>query len=251
MSGQPNIPTPNPAALMLLDEKEVSRLDVQRGEILSIAQEFLDQPIKSDEEAAKITNLGRRASITVEELERIRKQAVEPLNKQVKLINSFFATYTSALAESIIERAKYLLTTYQQQVRDRVRREQEEQRRREEEAAQRQREAEERLAAAKNKKARDKAAAEAEAASAALAAAQVAMPAPAPKHIKTEQASAIRSEVYVLQGIHDIEQVPKEYWRNKVVIEALEKVLRAAVRTGTRSIPGCSIGPEDRVAFRA
>ena len=251
MNGAPNIPTPNPAALMLLDEKEATRLDVQRGEIMSIAQEFLDQPIKTDEEAATITNLGRRASIAVQELERLRKQVVDPLNKQVKTINAFFATYSDALDQSIIERGKYLLTTYQQQVRDRVRREQEEQRRREEEAAAKQREAEERLAAAKTKRAREKALADAEAASAAMAAAQVATPMPAPKHIKTDQASAISSEVYVLQGIHNLDEVPREYWRNKVVLEALEKVLRAAVRTGTRSIPGCSIGPEDRVAFRA
>jgi hypothetical protein len=84
----------------------------------------------------------------------------------------------------------------------------------------------------------------AEAASREQSEAAIYMPRDMTRGVRTDSGLVSESERYVLQGVHNLDLVPKQYWRHEKVIEALKKVLAAAVRAGEREIPGCSIGLE-------
>jgi hypothetical protein len=239
-------------AVQLLDDRQIAKLELMAREIRLISEEASWKPLENDAEEGGAAELLARGTAAVRELDALRRSRVDPLNAEVKAVNSLFRVITDPADQlvgkgGILER---LLLAYRQVKRARIAREQEEQRRRQEEAARKEAEALAKAEAATNAKARAKALAEAEAASKEQAVALLDTPREMTRGTKTDSGTVSARERWVLQGIHDMDAIPPSYWRDEVVIEALKKVLQRAITAGERNIPGCSIGVEEGLTRR-
>lgn len=237
-------------ALQVLDEQEAENLAMFAAEIAAVTHAAV-VPLSSNDEAHRLNELLSRGAAAEKNLEYLRTQRVKPLNEEVRSINALFKMVTGPLDE-FVAKAKRALLAWTQQERARVQREEEAARRLQEEAALRESEALAKAAEARSEAARIVAMQEAEAASREQSRALVAAPAmPAPKGYRGDAGSSSVTERWVLLGIHDLLKVPIGYWHHPDVLAALEKVLRAAIRSGVREIPGVSIATEEGIAVRA
>ena len=239
-------------AVQLLDERGLAKLELMAREIRVISTEASRKPLENDTEEGLAAELLARGTAAVRELDVLRRSRVDPLNAEVKAVNSLFRVVTDPADQlvgkgGILER---MLLAYRQVKRARIAREQEEQRRRQEEAARKEAEALAKADAAKTAKAREKALAEAEAASKEQAVALLDTPREMTRGVKTDSGSISGRERYVLLGITNMDEIPPSYWGDEVVIEALKKVLQRAITAGAREIPGCSIGVEEGLTRR-
>ena len=238
-------------ALQVLDEQEAENLACFAAEIAKVTAASVSAPLASTDEAHRLNELLSRGAAAEKNLEFLRTQRVKPLNEEVRSINALFKLVTAPL-EEFVAKAKRALLAWMQQERARVQREEEESRRRQEEAAVKEAEAMAKATAAASAEARSRALAEAHQASIEQSLALVSAPAmQAPKGYRGDAGSSSMTERWVLLGIHNLAEVPLSYWRHPDVIAALEKVLRAAIRSGAHAIPGVSIGTEEGIAVRA
>ncbi|HEX6038876.1 hypothetical protein [Longimicrobium sp.] len=230
-------------AVDLLDPTTYRMVEALAADVREIARRATGQPLKSAEEAHQLTELLARAASAGKDLDRYRRQAVDPLNAQVKTINATFKPLTTAI-ENIQERGKRSLEAWLQQERARVERERREAERLAEEAAAREGQALLEADAAQTPEQRQDALARAEAASADQAAAVVAAPLPAPRVLKGEYGTAGLRKRWTFEVVKP-EDVPRQY------LTVDEKAIRAAVAGGVRQIPGVSITETEEIAVRA
>ena len=242
--------TPAKGALATLPQTARDKVEILAGEIHGITRIVTGRPIADAAEAQLVATGLVRAKTALGDIEEARQALTAPLIERLSAIRSIYAPLEAAL-KAFLDRAKTVQLGWIQQERARVAREEEAGRKILEEAAQREATAVIKAQTAKTEKARQKALAEAEAASKQQTEALIAMPAEAPHLLKPQDGGSVgTTERYVLQGIVNLELIPKAYWRDPVVIAALEKVLRAAVKAGYHEIPGCAIGIEEGIAVR-
>jgi hypothetical protein len=194
------------------------------------------KPIDNDEQEAVVVALVARAYLVERQAELLRESKVKPLNAEVKAVN---ATIKDAMGELLARfgkggEAERILAAYRRFKQDRLRRQADESNRAAQEAAQRQGEAEEKLAAATTVEARAAAAQEVERASQDQMLAELAQPQAMPHGVKTEDGKATWVPVWEVEVV-DEAQVPREY----LTVDMSK--LRAAVKSGARSIPGANI----------
>lgn len=238
-------------ALQVLDEQEAENLAMYAAEIAAVTTTTLSGPLASNEEAHHLNELLSRGSTAEKGLELLRTQRVKPLNDEVRSINALFKLVTAPLDDFVVK-AKRALLAWNQQERARIQREEQAAERLREEASLREAQAMARASEADTEAARLAALMDAEAASKEQSRAlMLAPPVAAPKGYRGNAGSSSVTERWVLLGIHTLDEVPQTYWRHPDVIAALEKVLRAAIRSGVHDIPGVSIGTEEGIAVRA
>lgn len=187
---------------------------------------------------------------TAKSLEAIRVERVAPLNEETKRVNALFAKLIEPLKKFRADGDR-LVIAFDAAEKDRIRREEEETERRKVEAAQRQAAAEAKAAAAVRPEDRAEHLAEAEQASMALATATVEAPMPAPKAYRGDEGTVAIRERWVVLGISNPDAVPALYRHDARVLEALRKVLQAAVTGGARDIEGVAIGTEQSTRVTA
>jgi hypothetical protein len=239
-------------AVQLLDEGGLAKLQMMACEIRLISEAAARKPLESDGEEAGAVELVSRGVIAVKELDALRRKKVDPLNAEVKAVNALFKVLTEP-CEALVGKGgtlERLIIAYRQQKRARIEREQAEARRKQEEAARAEAAALAKADAAKTDKQRQAALAQAEEASKAQAHASLEAPREMPRGVKTDSGSVSMRDRWVLQGIHDMDAVPPSYWRHPAVIEALKRVLQAAITAGAHEIPGCAIGLEEGLTRR-
>lgn len=239
-------------AIQIMDEPALQKFELMATEIYRITEAVTAGPLKSVAEEGQAAELISRGTIALKELDALRRKHTDPLNEQVKGINALFKVITEPCEALVGKNGKLdkLILAFRAQERARIAREEAEARRKQEEAARAEAEAMARADQAKTAKAREKALADAEAASQAQAVATIQAPAPMTKGTRTDSGSVTTRERYVLLGFTDLNLVPMSYWRDPVVIEALQKVIQRAITGGAREIAGCSIGAEERLTRR-
>lgn len=239
-------------AVQLLDADGLAKLEMMANEIRLISQAVATKPLASDREEADASELLARGVGAARELDALRRKQVDPLNAQVKAINSLFKVITDP-CDALVGKGgtlERLILAYRAVKRARIEREQAEARRRQEEAARKEAEALAKAEAAKSAKARAAALAQAEAASKAQAVAALDTPREMTRGTRTDSGSVSARERWVLQGIHDMDLIPPSYWHDPLVIDALKRVLQRAITGGVREIPGCSVGLEEGLTRR-
>lgn len=229
-------------AIQLLEERESGKLALFLSEIEDITRAWTRDVPKTTKEAASLTELLARAKVAHEELESMRKERVRPLIAEKASIDTLFKTVTDPL-DSLITAGKRAYNAWTAAERARVEREEAERRRAMEAAALKEQEALARAEAAKTDAARKKALADAEKASQAQAAALVQAPAPAARGIRTDTGTVSSREVWKFEIVKP-ELVPRQY------LEVSDGLIRTAVRSGVRQIPGVNIFPEDQAQIR-
>lgn len=235
----------------LLDERSLERLAFHAIAVEEVLRSPLLAAVPKDrDENHKLANAIAVTVKVVKELDALRRERVDPLNAEVKRVNTLVGKLTAPL-EAFRAKGDKLFAAFNAAERDRVRREQEEQARKQREAAEAQAAAERRAAEATSKKEREKALADAEKASRAMATASVAGPEVAPKTYRGDDGAVATRERWVVLGISNIDAVPVIYRHDARVLEALHKVLQAAVTAGAREIEGVEIGCEERTRVTA
>lgn len=239
-------------AIELLDEREAEKLALYVDEIDRITRAATSKPLANDQDEARAVELVSRGVIAFKDLDGLRKKRVAPLNAEVDAINGLFHKVTDPLTALVGKggRLEKLILAYRAEKKARLERERAEAERKQREAAQREAEALRKVEAAKTERGRQKAMAEAEAASRAQTEALVAAPPPMLRGVRTDSGSVSERTRLVVQGIHNLDEVPKAYWHDPVTVEALTRVLQKAVTGGVKQIPGVSIGEEQGLTRR-
>jgi hypothetical protein len=237
-------------AIQLLDEDQLATFELYARQIAEYAQAVTSKPLANTTEAHRLSALLERSATARKALESLRDDRVRPLNNEVRAVNALFATVRDQI-DSFRKRAEGCLVLWRRQEQARQQREQEE-------AAQKLREAQEREARARQA---EEQAATVEERKAAAAAADQALteqieveldgPRMVPKALKTAGGGSTGfREVIVLRSVEDWSKVPPEFFVRPRVLDAVTLELRAAVRAGRHDIPGCDIGPEEKVVVR-
>jgi hypothetical protein len=230
-------------AIQLLDDAQGQKLDTLVREVADIQRAATGQPLATAGEVHTLNNLLGRAAKATKELDRLRRERVDPLNAEVGNVNGLFRPITHSL-EQLTERGKKLISAWQAQERAREAREREEARRRQEEAARKEAEALAAVEAARTEDARQAALAAAEEASRQQTALAVNEPPPAPKGYKSDEATTSVKGRWVFEVVRP-DMIPREY------LEPAPQKIRAAVAAGVRDIPGVLITQEDQVIVRS
>lgn len=222
----PPAPAQQETSLPAVPSMEIARrrLDPFRAKAGELEKKAIDLAVNSDATQVTAVALAGEVKKALKKVEDTRKGYVGPLNEHVREVNALAAEIRAPLerAESALKKQ---LNTYAAQ--------QELERRKAEE------------------KARQEAAAEQERLNAEAAAAGVEAPV-VPEVVTPETVSTVRtaSGTAFMQGhwtfeVADMSKVPSEY----LMLD--EKKVRAAIKTGTRSIPGLNIFEQKSVAIRS
>lgn len=229
---------------LLFDDQERQHLERLAADIAALPFALL--PLSDDVEEGRCVELILQAKNVHADIEQFRVRRVTPLNAEVKTINDICKRVLQAPLEKLDADAQRLVAAYRAAKRARIERERQEAERLKAEAAAREAAAVALAEAAQDEELREQHLHEAEMASQDQMLVEVATPLPMTRGVKTDSGTLSERTTWVLQGIHNLDEVPKEYWRDERVIAALEVALRAAVRAGIRQIPGCSIGEEGK-----
>jgi Rad3-related DNA helicase len=240
------------AAAVLFDADEWAGIVLHAAAVAALLEAVPERPAVIDriEQLHKLTGALEVAETARKALDAIRDAHVRPLNTEVQDVNRVFKTLFT-LIDARRDVVRLMAEAWQRKEKAALQAEQERLRRIEEEALAKEAEARARAEAAQRPEL--KAAAESEAAQHMRTQldAELARPREAPRVLKSAGGgSTALQQKYDLIAIHDLDKVPQDYWRRDVVIEALEKAIRAAVRSGVRAIPGCDIGPVTKLAVR-
>lgn len=239
-------------AVQLLDERQLASFELMAREIRLFSAEVKREPLQTDGDEARASELLARGTAAVRQLEEYRRARVDPLNAEVKAVNALWRVVTDPAEElvgkgGVLER---LILAYRQVKQARIDRERQEAQRRQEEAARAEAAALAKASEAKTDAARKLALAEAEAASKDQAVALLDTPREMTRGVRTDSGTVSSRERWVLLGITDADLIPPSYWGDPTVMEALRKVLQRAITGGVREIPGCSIGLEESLTRR-
>lgn len=232
-------------AAQLLNERDISKLELVAAEVWSITDVALNRPLDNDREEAATAELLSRGVVALKELDAMRRARVDPLNQEVKAVNAI-CKIISDPAEALVGkgcRLERMLLAYRQVKAARVRREQEEAQRKQREAAEAEEAAMRAAQEATTVEARAKALAEADAASRTQAAAALAEPQAMPRGVRTDTGSVTTRKEWKVEVI-DEALVPREY----LMVDAAK--LRAAVKAGVREIPGCNVFEDEALTRR-
>lgn len=210
-----------------MDDKLTTEIEVVEltAEASSLEQKAKAIIVNDDVSAGEATNLLSFIATAKKKLEERRKFFVKPLNDQVKKVNDFFKGYNAPLdkADKTL-RGKVL--AYRQEVQRKQREEQDRLRI---------------LAAKEQERLEKKAEKKGE-----PVPAPIIVPAAPPQEstIKAAMGSATAKLIWTFD-ITDAAQVPREY----LVVDPMK--IRAAVKMGTREIPGVNIYSEEQLSVRA
>lgn len=229
-------------ALQLFDARRpadvelLRRLVVQLEEVESILSRPLPKVIEGAGQQAQLVALIGRAYVVEKEVERIRKDKVAPLNNIVKGINDLFKNAMAELLEKYGKGglAERLDDTYRRMEAQRLQRERDEALRKQTQAAALEAAAMARAQNAPDAETYKNAIWEAEEASIAQAHAEALAPMAQSRGVKTAEGKVIYHKVWKVE-VEDAAQVPRQY----LVVD--ESLLKAAVASGVREIPGCNI----------
>lgn len=216
----------------LLDQREVQKMELYLADLSSL-ERSVPARIASSGEAALVNDVLGKTATAAKGLEEVRVARMKPVLAEQRSIQAIFAPVQDALAK-LQKRCKDALTTWQAAERERVRLEREAAERAAIEAARRQAEAEQRAVEAVTPQAQAAAVDAAKTEAAAVDAALAAVPRDPPRGIKSEHGTTSMREEWTVEVV-DEQQVPRQY------LDVNVSRLRAAVRSGTREIPGCSI----------
>jgi hypothetical protein len=206
--------------------------------------------VDAPEKVHVLTAALEKAETARKALDRIRDAHVRPLNSEVQDVNRVFKVLFTAIDQrrDVVQEMVSMWRRKEQADRQA---EQERLRKIEEEAMAREAEARARAEAAQTPELREEAEQQASEAMQTQLRAEIARPREVPKAFKSAGGGSTHvREVFELKAISKYEDVPEQYKRAAPVMEALKKVLQAAIRGGVRSIPGCEIGVEEKLAVR-
>lgn len=242
--------------VQLLDERELAKFVLMIEEVEAIAAAATAGQITTLGECASAVELIARGTKAFKELEDLRRSRVDPLNAEVRSVNTFFKRVTDPL-QALAGKMGTLETkvlAFRRAEKLRQEREAEAARLRQQEALRKEQEALAKAEAAKTQTARQKHLATAQEATQQQAWAEAdesaARARAATKGVKTDSGSVTARERWVLHGVHDYDAIPPSFWEDPLVREALHRVLQRAITGGAREIPGCSIGLEEGLTRR-
>jgi hypothetical protein len=236
----------------VFSREEEDGIALHARDVVLLLQAVPDKALLVDsvEKVHVVTAALEKATAAKKALERIRDAHVRPLNAEVQDVNRVFNTLYELINQrrDVVQEIGKLWRRKEQADRQA---EQERLRKIEEEAAEREAEARARAAAAQVPELKAEAEREASEAMQTQLHAEIARPREVPKTFKSANGGSTSfREVFELKAIAKYEDVPEQYKRAAPVMEALKKVLQAAIRGGVRSIPGCEIGVEEKLAVR-
>lgn len=220
-------------------------------DLLKTAPEMV---VQNQQDYQNATDVRALIKGTQKTLETLRKQLVDPLNKQVKDINARFKEWTDPLAKVDASLECRMLDWYaaeQRRIREEQARVEEENRRRREEAAAEEARQMEAAAAAARQAAEDLGIDEAEAEAVAEEAANAVPPVAPVLELAPVQETTTRGvfgtsqvrEVWDFEVVSHLE-VPREF----LIVD--ESAIRRAVAKGVREIPGVRIFQRAQIARR-
>jgi hypothetical protein len=235
----------------LFTAEEAQSIALHARDVVLLLQTVPDKPslVESIEKVHVLTAALERAETARKALDRLRDAHVRPLNAEVQDVNRVFKTLYTAI-DHRRDVVQEIVTLWRRKEQADRQAEQERLRRIEEEALAREAEARARAEAAQQPELREAAEREASQAMQTQLEAEIARPRAVPRAFKSAGGGATHvREVFELRGF-DYDKVPDQYKRAQPVLDALTKVLQAAIRGGVRSIPGCEIAPVEKLAVR-